>query len=866
MKKIKGTLVGMLCGALFFSQMSVTSLAAAEQPGYREAKRELREAVEEMPVLALVYLCDEYGIRTEADFDSAAAVTVPSGTTVEIRDIAVDREGEVWVYVKAGYGEDEVYGYIQRSFLATSDERFLAWEGAQGIYDAESITFGAGYADVAAFPESYRPALEELKRNHPSWIFVRMDVGLDWNTVINNELLDGRSLVHKSFPDYTKAGAYDDGDWFYATKDILKYYMDPRNGLTEQRIFQFELLTYNASYHTEAAVDTFLNNTFMNSENLAPGTEDTYAHIFWKVGSDTDILVSPFHLASRVYQEQGRGTSELISGNYPGYEGYYNYFNVRASGTTHKEVVERGLAYARDNGWNNAYNSIRGGANVISANYIRKGQDTLYLQKYNVNPDGYYPLYTHQYMQNISAPTTEATTVRKQYAGVGSLENTFVFKIPVYNNMPGAASPYPTGDSGKNGLCQGVDGGWHYYVNGTIATDYTGLAQNEAGWWYVKNGSLDWNYTGLASNEHGWWYVKNGAIDFGYTGAASNEYGWGYVKNGAIDLNYTGLALCNGAWRYIIGGRLDTTHTGLVQNESGWWYVKNGLLDWNYTGLASNEHGLWYVRNGALDFGYTGEASDGSDSWYVRNGQVDRGCTGLMPMGSEWKYVNGGKIDRAYTGLAQNEAGWWYVKNGVLDWNYTGMASNEHGWWYVTNGALDMGYTGEGVNEFGRWYLINGQIAYGYTGLLLYNDMWQYVKEGKFQDGHTGLVENENGWWYVSDGSVDWSYTGLAQNEFGWWYVSNGGLDLSYTGEAYLGDERWYVKDGQIDYGYTGLLLYNDLWQYVNGGKFDDTYTGLAANEQGLWYVSNGVIDWNFTGVVQYEGQDYYVQNGAAIL
>ena len=40
-------------------------------------------------------------------------------------------------------------------------------------------------------------------------------------------------------------------------------------------------------------------------------------------------------------------------------------------------------------------------------------------------------------MQNIQAPTTESASVYRAYANAGALNNNFVFKIPVYNNMPG---------------------------------------------------------------------------------------------------------------------------------------------------------------------------------------------------------------------------------------------------------------------------------------------------------------------------------------------------------------------------------------------------------------------------------------------
>ncbi len=431
--------------ALSFYPMSSKVLAAPAT--------DLSELAKERDIMALIYLCEQYELKAEAASDAKTLAVADSGQTVFIRDAAYNaKEDTLWVYVNFVKGDATYSGYVPREYLACSDERFLQWEQsfcrAQGI-DAVSdmnllATDGGVTSDIAQFPESYHDGLMALKEAHPKWVFVPMNTGLDWNTVITEELKGGRSLVYKSFPSYTKEGAYDDGNWFYASREILEYYMDPRNAFTDSRIFQFELLTYNETYHTEEAVETFLNNTFMNSSANAPGTDMTYAFIFWAIGAEEGREVSPFHLASRVYQEQGKGTSPLISGTYPGYEGYYNHFNVGASGTTTEEVILNGLKYAKEHEWKGSYYSILGGSDVISANYIKKGQDTLYLQKYNVNPNGSYALYTHQYMQNISAPTTESSSIKKLYASADSLENSFVFKIPVYKNMPESACVYPT--------------------------------------------------------------------------------------------------------------------------------------------------------------------------------------------------------------------------------------------------------------------------------------------------------------------------------------------------------------------------------------------------------------------------------------
>lgn len=407
----------------------------------REAREALGELLSRHTVMALVYLRDLYPVREEPSQDSRTVVQVPSGQQVRIRDAAFSKEGELWVYVSFTSQDTEYEGYVQRANLACSDERYLDWEETCGIYLPASVMAAEAdqmWADIEQFPESYRSALTALKNAHPNWTFVKMNTGLDWNTAAANEVISARSLVPASFASYMQEGSFSKS-WSYASEEILKYYLDPRNGLTESGIFQFEQLTYNESYHREEAVQSFLDNTFMKGN--MPGTELSYARAFWTVGRE--LGVSPFHLASRVYQEQGQGTSPLISGSYAGYEGYYNYFNVGASGKTDKEVIEKGLAYARSEGWSDPLAAIRGGARVISANYILKGQDTLYLQKFDVDA-GSNGLYYHQYMQNICAPSSEASNIRRLYEKAGSLDNTFVFKIPVYDNMPGSACPKPT--------------------------------------------------------------------------------------------------------------------------------------------------------------------------------------------------------------------------------------------------------------------------------------------------------------------------------------------------------------------------------------------------------------------------------------
>ena len=446
------------------------ALSEEEEAWVNEARAELGTIVAEREIMALVYLSDEYVVRSEANAESDAVLTVYSGQTVQIEDVVLDDTYAAWAYVSFYYNDVEYKGYVERANIACSDERFLEWEQAYGMNPGAAAMYAlddgeVSYPDIEQFPASYQAALLALKQQHPNWTFVKSNTNLDWNTVIANELTGGKSLVYKTYPAHTKEGAYDGGSWYYASKEVLELYMDPRNSLTEDAIFQFEQLTYNETYHTEDAIMGFLENTFMNSSQNAPGTNMTFYHIFWAIGQEEGRKVSPFHLAARVLQEQGQGTSPLISGTYPGYEGFYNYFNIRASGTTDTEVIVNGLSYAKEKNWYNAYYSILGGADVISANYIKKGQDTLYLQKFNVGPGNQYALYTHQYMQNIAAPTSEAKSIKNLYAQANSLDCPFVFKIPVYENMPETACPNPT--SSTNVVLEMPEG----YTDTTIYLD-----------------------------------------------------------------------------------------------------------------------------------------------------------------------------------------------------------------------------------------------------------------------------------------------------------------------------------------------------------------------------------------------------------
>lgn len=95
--------------------------------------------------------------------------------------------------------------------------------------------------------------------------------------------------------------------------------------------------------------------------------------------------------------------------------------------------------------WISPKKAIYGGATFVSSGYISKGQNTSYLKKFNVNPNGYYAMFNHQYMANLAAPMNEASSAYKSYKENNMLIQPLKFFIPIYKNMPAYTTHPVTG-------------------------------------------------------------------------------------------------------------------------------------------------------------------------------------------------------------------------------------------------------------------------------------------------------------------------------------------------------------------------------------------------------------------------------------
>ena len=489
-----------------------------------------------------------------------AAVTVVSETA--------GSDGKTWYKIQFSSGSGTQEGYVRSDYIKFP---------VSYSYDS---TF-ENYLNSQGFPESYKVSLRTLHTEHPTWVFQAQKTVLNWSDVMAAEGAVGTNLVSKSSISSWKSteyGAYDwntgiwtgfDGSsWVAASKDIVAYYMDPRNFLNDTYVFQFLHHAYDSNAQTREGLTSLITGTFLEKtpesttaatqsvqettgsgnspvvnnsgstgtsgslqqgESYGPGmstgtsggtssgsssgstgsqgvslegpgstvsstisqrkvittalpeveygpgmdassitddntgasntspvpTGQTYVDIIMKAAAQTGV--NPYVLGAMILQEQGTGKSGSISGKTAGYEGYYNFFNVGAFASGSMSAITRGLWYASQSGsygrpWNSIEKSIIGGATYYSENFLKNGQDTFYLKKFNVQGSN---LYKHQYMTNVEGAAGEGAKLARAYTDAMK-KQALVFKIPVFNNMPETACAKPTVNGSPNNKLSGI--------------------------------------------------------------------------------------------------------------------------------------------------------------------------------------------------------------------------------------------------------------------------------------------------------------------------------------------------------------------------------------------------------------------------
>ena len=306
-------------------------------------------------------------------------------------------------------------------------------------------------SDESAWKE-IKNQVNSLQKKHPNWNFKVFYTDLDWKDVINNEGKEhgnnAKNLVYykanysykwlcSDCYDITKS--YKNGKWMCASKDAIKYMMDPRNSINENDIFQFMLLSYDeeiSDNNYKKSVKSILKDSFLDVDNSLDKYVDTIVKECKKQN------VNPSYIAVKIIQEQGKdggATYEMYDDKTD--KIYYNIFNINATITS---TISNALTYSKKKKLTTVEKCLIDGIDFIKSGYIEQGQDTLYFEKFDVVGTNSSSLYSHQYAQDVMYAQNQGKQLRIALEKINAKDNTYTFVIPLYKNMPSSISARPT--------------------------------------------------------------------------------------------------------------------------------------------------------------------------------------------------------------------------------------------------------------------------------------------------------------------------------------------------------------------------------------------------------------------------------------
>ena len=625
------------------------------------------------------------------------------------------------------------------------------------------------------FPESYIPALTELHEKYPNWVFEPLITGLDWQTAVNGERSShGKQLIEKysAYPNSyycTCSNCYKNGNyviregsnWVAASETAVKYYMDPRNFLNEEGIFQFESTAYDGT-QSKAGVEAILNGTWMYNSLITykDGFGDTqkydsttkYSDAIMKAASDSGM--SAYYLASKIRQENGGSSASAtaVKGTAAPFQGIYNYYNIGANTGAYE-----GLAWA--------------------AGYLKTNKATT--------------MYT-------KAVPTAANKVQSVASGtyltwMWSYSNKYGdwYKVRIYY------------ENGRNSFGTGKEG---YILVDDIRTTYTGTGS--AGWgrpWSNPYRSIYWGAKYIAKNFS---TQTSGYLQkFNVSPKSSVLYNHEYMANVAAAASeskttykaYKSANILSLTKKFEIPVFKNMpTNSGWQKSDGTWYYYNsNGTLKTGWLYYKDN----WYYLDpstGAMQTGFytvNGKTYYSEESGIMLTGWIKYG-------GNKWCYMDtSGAMVTGWQKIKDTKTGYnaWYCfkPNGemAVGWYATkkdGARYNAY-YYFAENGKMQTGWKDI---DGGRYYLgTDGKMRNRWQKI---NDIWYYFgTDGKMTTGWQKVNEK---WYYMDeDGKMQTGWIELKGKKY--YLTSSGAMaegSITLDGTVYI-----FNKSGALTKQYT---------------------------------------------------------------
>ena len=362
----------------------------------------------------------------------------PSSTCLEERIILMGQQIGMSQSIKKGENLNEYIETIgevivKYKYINGGEDLEIDWEYKAVEDKEENSGVGEGQSTSTntsddEWPESYREGINKLKEKYPNWVFKKHVVNISLDKYIEE--------VYKNKSDYLTSNVNemvasnskdkDSGGWKIAKKEAVKNYINPINFLDEINIFQYLILdNFDKKTQTKEGVFAILNFKEKFKE---------YCDYFIEAGEKNNI--NSYYLAAKWRTETGWESTTLSKGyNFKPVgkpeKKVYNMYGIAANDGSGAEKIYSQASYAYSHNWFTKREAIIGGGKFNADDYIRIGQKTMNLIRYNTLPKLYGK---HQYGTAISMAKTEAELYHKAYKEIGTLNTKFVFLIPVFNS------------------------------------------------------------------------------------------------------------------------------------------------------------------------------------------------------------------------------------------------------------------------------------------------------------------------------------------------------------------------------------------------------------------------------------------------
>ncbi|SDZ88299.1 SH3 domain-containing protein [Oribacterium sp. KHPX15] len=443
-------------------------------------------------------------VRSSAGTDAAVVTSLGNNTQVSIIGQTTGSDGNTWAQISFSGGTGYVRSdFVQAQVSYTNDGNFEAALAQQG------------------FPESYKPGLRQLHAQYPNWVFKAMNTGLDWSTAVQAELQGTSSLIDKGSKSSwksTEAGKFDwttsswpgfDGaTWVAASKEIVEYYMDPRNFLDDSYIFQFTAHEFDPSVQTLDRLKSMVKGTFLEGSVTIDSSSPLYQTALQSMGY-TDMTGTADPVTGSSY-ESGPVTVEagsildLVNSGLNADEVLIGY--DAPGSTTETQAASESTASESTAALNSSASSDETVINITDGGAVTSTADNASDSTTAVSDAG--SAYTAP-GEAITAGGAVTVDVAANPAGAGNITGTYTGAVTVtYSDIIMEAaeqaqiSPYvlasmiiqEQGSKGTSGSISGATGYYNYFNVGAYATG--GMTAVERGLWYAsQSGSYNrpWN-------------------------------------------------------------------------------------------------------------------------------------------------------------------------------------------------------------------------------------------------------------------------------------------------------------------------------------------------------------------------------------